>query len=131
MWFKPVILLTFSFFLRSATCAPTTRLSSLTTDYEVIVVGGGPSGLGALSSLGRIRRKALMIDSGQYRNAPTRLMHDVAGFDGFWPLLAALLSYLLTESRCNACIFSMVCHAADCPLPDSQRNERNSDQNSA
>ncbi|KAG4256042.1 hypothetical protein FPRO06_07252 [Fusarium proliferatum] len=97
MWLNPVILLTFAFFLRSATCAPTTQLSSLTTDYEVIVVGGGPSGLGALSSLGRIRRKALMIDSGQYRNAPTRLMHDVAGFDGFWPLLAALLSYLLTE----------------------------------
>ncbi|KAF5712253.1 thioredoxin reductase [Fusarium globosum] len=85
MWPNSVILLTFAFFLRSATCAPTTQLSSLTTDYEVIVVGGGPSGLGALSSLGRIRRKALMIDSGQYRNAPTRLMHDVAGFDGVTP----------------------------------------------
>ncbi|KAG5809417.1 hypothetical protein H9Q74_006288 [Fusarium xylarioides] len=83
MWLKPDILLTFAFFLHSATCAAAPELSSLTTDYEVIVVGGGPSGLGALSSLGRIRRKALMIDSAQYRNAPTRLMHDVAGFDGF------------------------------------------------
>ncbi|KAF5712839.1 thioredoxin reductase [Fusarium mundagurra] len=85
MWFKPVILLTFAFFLRSTICAPTPELSSLTTDYEVIVVGGGPSGLAALSSLGRICRKALMIDSAQYRNAPTRLMHDVAGFDGVTP----------------------------------------------
>ncbi|KAF5249526.1 hypothetical protein FANTH_5219 [Fusarium anthophilum] len=85
MWLKSVILLNFSFFLHQASCAPTPELSSLTTDYEVIVVGGGPSGLGALSSLGRIRRKALMIDSAQYRNAPTRLMHDVAGFDGVTP----------------------------------------------
>ncbi|KAF5539348.1 thioredoxin reductase [Fusarium phyllophilum] len=85
MWRTPVTLLTFALFLHSATCAPTPELSSLTTDYEVIVVGGGPSGLGALSSLGRIRRKALMIDSAQYRNAPTRLMHDVAGFDGVTP----------------------------------------------
>ncbi|KAJ4269833.1 hypothetical protein NW762_001502 [Fusarium torreyae] len=85
MYLKPFILLTFAFFLRSANSAPTPELSSLTTDYDVIVVGGGPSGLGALSSLGRIRRKALMIDSARYRNAPTRLMHDVVGFDGVTP----------------------------------------------
>jgi hypothetical protein len=131
MWLKPIILLTFAFFLRSATSSPTPELSSLTTDYDVIVVGGGPSGLGALSSLGRIRRKALMIDSAQYRNAPTRLMHDVAGFDGFWSLLTVLLSYLLTECRCNAGVLSVVCHAADCPLLDCQCNEWNCDQHSA
>ncbi|KAF5540809.1 thioredoxin reductase [Fusarium mexicanum] len=85
MWLKSVILLNFAFFLHQTASAPTPELSTLTTDYEVIVVGGGPSGLGALSSLGRIRRKALMIDSAQYRNAPTRLMHDVAGFDGVTP----------------------------------------------
>lgn len=129
MWPKPVILLAFAFFLRSTTCAPTAELSSLTTDYEVIVVGGGPSGLGALSSLGRIRRKALMIDSAQYRNAPTRLMHDVAGSDGLLPLLTVLLSCLLTKCRCNAGVLSMVRHAANCPLPNRQRNERNCDQN--
>lgn len=52
------------------------------TDYEVIVIGGGPAGLGALSALARMRRNALLIDSGEYRNAPTRLAHDVIGFDG-------------------------------------------------
>jgi hypothetical protein len=129
MWPKPVILLAFAFLLRLTTCAPTPDLASLTTDYEVIVVGGGPSGLGALSSLGRIRRKALMIDSAQYRNAPTRLMHDVAGFDGLWPLLTVRLSYLMTVCRCNAGVLSMVRHATDCPLLNSQCNERDCDQN--
>ncbi|ODA76455.1 hypothetical protein RJ55_07724 [Drechmeria coniospora] len=59
----------------------------LRTDYDVIVVGGGPSGLAALSALGRVRRRALLVDSGEYRNAPTRHMHDVPGFDGIPPAL--------------------------------------------
>lgn len=53
-----------------------------TTDYDAIIVGGGPAGLAALSGLARVRRNVLLIDSGEYRNAPTRHMHDVLGFDG-------------------------------------------------
>ncbi|KAI1742378.1 hypothetical protein F4680DRAFT_30759 [Xylaria scruposa] len=82
MFFFHVILL--SVFVVLANAAPIT-LSSTWTDYEVIVVGGGPSGLAALSALGRVRRNALLIDSGEYRNAPTRLVHDVIGFDGVTP----------------------------------------------
>lgn len=52
------------------------------TDYDVIVVGGGPSGLSAVSGLSRVLRKTVMFDSGEYRNAPTRNMHDVIGNDG-------------------------------------------------
>ena len=52
------------------------------TDYDVIVVGGGPSGLSALSGLSRVLRKAEIFDSGEYRNGPTRNMHDVIGNDG-------------------------------------------------
>ncbi|KAL2126986.1 hypothetical protein VTI74DRAFT_11502 [Chaetomium olivicolor] len=55
------------------------------TDFDAIVVGGGPAGLSALSGLARVRRKVLLIDSGEYRNAPTRHMHDVLGFDGVTP----------------------------------------------
>lgn len=51
-------------------------------DYDVIIVGGGPAGLSALSSLSRVRRTALMIDSGKYRNLLTRRVHDVIGNDG-------------------------------------------------
>lgn len=52
------------------------------TDYDAIIVGGGPAGLSALSALARVRRNVLLIDSGEYRNQPTRHMHDVIGFDG-------------------------------------------------
>ena len=50
--------------------------------YDAIIVGGGPARLAALSGLARVRRNVLLIDSGVYRNAPTRHMHDVLGYDG-------------------------------------------------
>ncbi|KAI1176580.1 pyridine nucleotide-disulfide oxidoreductase-like protein [Nemania sp. FL0916] len=59
--------------------------SQSTTVYDAIVVGGGPAGLSAVSGLARVRRNVLMIDSGVYRNDPTRHMHDVIGTDGVAP----------------------------------------------
>lgn len=56
------------------------------TEYDVLIVGGGPAGLSALSGLSRVRRKSLLIDSGVYRNGFTRHMHDVIGNDGLYPL---------------------------------------------
>ncbi|KAJ5142397.1 hypothetical protein N7476_003743 [Penicillium atrosanguineum] len=55
------------------------------TDYDVIVVGGGPAGLSALSGVSRVRRTALLFDSHHYRNDVTREMHDVIGNDGTPP----------------------------------------------
>lgn len=52
------------------------------TDYDVIIIGGGPAGLSATSGLSRVQRRTLMLDSGIYRNDPTRHMHDVIGNDG-------------------------------------------------
>lgn len=51
------------------------------TDFDVIIIGGGPSGLSAASALSRVLRKSVLFDSGEYRNNPTRHMHDVIGND--------------------------------------------------
>ncbi|KAL4875993.1 putative cytoplasmic thioredoxin reductase [Aspergillus karnatakaensis] len=55
------------------------------TQYDVIVIGGGPSGLSAASGLSRVLRKVALFDSGEYRNNPTRHMHDVIGSDHVVP----------------------------------------------
>ena len=40
--------------------------------YDTIVIGGGPAGLQAALTLGRMHRRTLVIDSGDYRNGTTR-----------------------------------------------------------
>ncbi|KFY62456.1 hypothetical protein V496_04588 [Pseudogymnoascus sp. VKM F-4515 (FW-2607)] len=55
------------------------------TDFDVLIVGGGPAGLSALSGVSRVRRTALLLDGGEYRNGETRHMHDVIGNDGTDP----------------------------------------------
>ncbi|KAJ5930260.1 hypothetical protein N7466_005753 [Penicillium verhagenii] len=55
-------------------------------DYDVAIIGGGPAGLAASMSLGRVARTSVMYDSEEYRNERTRYMHDVLGQDGQVPL---------------------------------------------
>jgi alkyl hydroperoxide reductase subunit AhpF len=62
--------------------ALTSAVSVPQTDYDVIIVGGGPAGLSAISGVSRVRRTALLFDNQQYRNSVTREMHDVIGNDG-------------------------------------------------
>jgi thioredoxin reductase len=52
---------------------------------EVLIVGGGPAGLQAALSLGRIHRDAIVLDDGRYRNAMVSHMHNVLGADGTAP----------------------------------------------
>src|SRR5688500_19780454 len=54
--------------------------------YDVIIVGAGPAGLSAALMLGRCRRRVLVIDSGQPRNAASRAMHGFLSRDGIPPL---------------------------------------------
>lgn len=53
--------------------------------YDVIVIGGGPAGLQAGLTLGRMHRRTLLLDSGEYRNAPADAMHNFLTLDGADP----------------------------------------------
>jgi hypothetical protein len=59
----------------------TCSMAQFNTQYDVLIIGGGPSGLSAASGLARVLRKIALFDSGEYRNKPTRHMHDVIGSD--------------------------------------------------
>ncbi len=66
----------------------TTTKPLMTADqgrYDVVVLGGGPAGLQAALTLGRMHRTVLLIDSGEYRNAPTDRMHNFVTHDGTPP----------------------------------------------
>jgi thioredoxin reductase len=54
-------------------------------DFDCIVVGAGPAGLSAALTLGRARRRVLVLDSGRPRNHAARAMHGVLGHDGLDP----------------------------------------------
>ncbi|GAA3792932.1 NAD(P)/FAD-dependent oxidoreductase [Streptomyces chiangmaiensis] len=57
----------------------------MTEKYEVIVVGGGAAGLSAALVLGRARRRTLVVDAGEPRNAPAAHMHGYLSRDGVPP----------------------------------------------
>lgn len=52
---------------------------------DVVIIGGGPAGLQAALTLGRMHRKVLLVDSGDYRNAAARHMHNLVTLDGVPP----------------------------------------------
>ncbi|MEV5969483.1 NAD(P)/FAD-dependent oxidoreductase [Streptomyces sp. NPDC051921] len=54
-------------------------------DYDVIVVGGGAAGLSAALVLGRARRRTLVVDAGEPRNAPAAHMQGYLTRDGVSP----------------------------------------------
>nr|WP_229914062.1 NAD(P)/FAD-dependent oxidoreductase [Streptomyces capitiformicae] len=57
----------------------------MSEQYEVIVIGGGAAGLSAALVLGRARRRTLVIDAGEPRNAPAAHMQGYLSRDGFPP----------------------------------------------
>ncbi|MEU9412017.1 NAD(P)/FAD-dependent oxidoreductase [Streptomyces sp. NPDC048281] len=58
---------------------------TLTDTYEVVVVGGGAAGLSAALVLGRARRRTLVVDAGEPRNAPAAHMQGFLSRDGMAP----------------------------------------------
>ena len=53
--------------------------------YDAIIVGGGPAGLNAALVLGRCRRRVLLCDEGQPRNAVSRGIHGFITREGILP----------------------------------------------
>ncbi|MFJ3904841.1 NAD(P)/FAD-dependent oxidoreductase [Streptomyces sp. NPDC090025] len=55
------------------------------TVYDVVVVGGGAAGLSAALVLGRARRRTLVVDAGEPRNAPAAHLQGYLTRDGMSP----------------------------------------------
>ncbi|WP_230285528.1 NAD(P)/FAD-dependent oxidoreductase [Deinococcus sp. 23YEL01] len=52
---------------------------------DVVIVGAGPAGLSAALTLGRSRRRVLLLDGGPPRNAPVGAAHGLLTRDGMHP----------------------------------------------
>ncbi len=55
------------------------------SQYDVVIIGGGAAGLSAALVLCRARRRVLVVDAGQPRNAPATHMHGYLSRDGIAP----------------------------------------------
>ncbi len=53
--------------------------------YDTLIIGGGPAGLQAALTVGRMHRTALLVDSGEYRNGTVEHAHNFATHDGRAP----------------------------------------------
>ncbi|MEW2167024.1 NAD(P)/FAD-dependent oxidoreductase [Streptomyces sp. NPDC007084] len=62
-----------------------TQTPGATGTYEAVVVGGGAAGLSAALVLGRARRRTLVVDAGEPRNAPAAHTQGYLTRDGMPP----------------------------------------------
>lgn len=53
--------------------------------YDAVIVGGGPAGLSAALTLGRARKRVLLLDAGPRRNAAAVHVHNFVTRDGITP----------------------------------------------
>ncbi|WP_427869767.1 NAD(P)/FAD-dependent oxidoreductase [Leucobacter luti] len=56
-----------------------------TPEYDAIIIGGSAAGLSTAQSLGRARRRTIVLDDGSARNRFASHMHNVLGHDGLPP----------------------------------------------
>lgn len=96
--------------------------------YDAIVVGGGVAGLSAGLMLGRARRRVLLLDAGEPRNASAAAAHGVFTRDGTPPLELLRLAreqlrpYATVELRSEAAVAaSAVDGGFEVELADGER----------
>ncbi|MCK0111355.1 NAD(P)/FAD-dependent oxidoreductase [Ornithinimicrobium sp. F0845] len=65
--------------------APRTTTGHRPAPVDVVIIGGGPAGLQAALTLGRMHRQVLLLDSGDYRNAAAGHLHNFVTLDGVPP----------------------------------------------
>jgi thioredoxin reductase len=53
----------------------------MSAQYDILLIGGGPAGLSAASTIVRQHHKTVLFDSGKYRNAESKYMHTVSTWD--------------------------------------------------
>jgi thioredoxin reductase len=61
------------------------KVSAEMSETEVAIVGGGVAGLSAALVLGRSRRRTVVVDAGEPRNAPSPGVHSFFSRDGMLP----------------------------------------------
>lgn len=59
--------------------------SDSTATHDVAIVGAGPAGLQAALTLGRMRRRVIVLETGAYRNDAAAQMHNFLAHDGTPP----------------------------------------------
>lgn len=69
----------------STSPAARTPVQHLPASVDVVIIGGGPAGLQAALTLGRMHRGVLLVDSGDYRNAAASHLHNLVTLDGVPP----------------------------------------------
>lgn len=87
-----------------------TAPDTLDIALDAVVIGGGPAGLQAALTLGRMHRTVVLLDSGAYRNAPVEHLQNFVTHDGRNPAEfralahADLTAYATVEVRRAAAV---------------------------